>query len=1358
MRVARTDIKLVIFCFILFVACNVRLSVGGDPIFFDFDEEDENFTLNRLVRNPNKTAEAKKMARKMLNNNSMALKHLSKFRSTAATTTLSPLERPVDEDDDPPEHRPTASSSTELPPPSKPVHKTVTTSLFERTRTIVMSAGLARSLTQLAPASQQFFKRVCLMKRACTEEMLTGDRLTWILPDVSERARTRLWHQLVCSLQPGAACPQDGGWGSWGHWSECGATCGAVGERVRRRLCDRPEPAHGGLRCRGRASEVQYCVSRGCGLDKLAGFMTEHNPSQQLALQLLQKQVHAHPELDTLCIRQHCSLEHLRDVVGNGSVHALWASLHCLKQAVACPIVGGWTEWSQYSECSAAPCGDGQQLRFRTCTDPAPNLSEGRCHGKSFSARDCSVPCESSVGGRAEWAPFGPWSECSASCGVGTQQRHRRCRLVSLRSEDSDRVPETDEVTLRRRRRVHRTRHRRATYTGPKRIDLRLPPDGMKKRPATRRPQTTTAAGGGPRSRGGSGGSGGSGGGTLGKWMKGRPTSGQSDNSAGVSSSGGKSSSSGSKPASSVRKFASSGSKSSSSGSKSGSSGSKSDSSSSKSDTSDEEIDQSDDSGGGGGDVDVVVPSPGGGSGVDPALCGGSSREVRVCEPQCALDGQWSEWGAWSACSSACGPGVSTRDRLCGDPPPAGGGRDCEGVGSEVHYCFQRPCTVETRLLAAFNGSGYLIYRPLYIPAALLLVYVRFRPESGDSVLLHRFQNKCPEPHHCDWARLSLVSGFLVLESTMRQCRVKLEGRPAVQIGHWHEVAVAIVGDRAFMRLDNAEEHRKAYLSCVPDGPNYDMDMYVGSDRNRRSAFHGTVSALAVNYMEYSLRMEADWTAGGVPAIAEGVTTSVATADDVYVRLEAADFFTAQCPTNSSGDRAGSHGRRLDFVATFMIRQHGVLMFTRGIEEASFVFVKTGGVFQVCAQLAAARECLASSQSAELDTWYRLRVLIEPKVMTMVVNFVHRTRLMRGLDFSVCRKIVYVGGGPPDTLKKIGESNGFQGLVESFLRLDELIDADSAAVERSPPFSVLRLDPHSKDVQGFYGCLVSTPARTWLIHAFGVSFVRTTVVVAESLAEEWVAVMSALIGCVLLLMAAGLLYASKSGRFGLFPGLLRMIYGERLSEKDQLDYLQLQTGEFVRVTPSRRRLLRPSKQSLLLSRSRHSLATPSRTISITPSRETEFFLEPSKQVRFASQLSVNRTPSGRALTQTPSGAPVTVTGSGRVVTARTLLGTDAHLSPSGRITGYDVDAASDGSEDPSPDGSDDSQEGSDDSGTPLLAGADSPPAQLSSMGSTRQLSTLGSRITSPALSESCSEGYPPPPGTADSGDSEPFSP
>ena len=1325
-----------------------------------------NFIPNRLIRASNKTADAKKMARKMLNNNSLALKHLSKFRPRPSTTTLSPLEKPVDEDDDPPAHG-AASSTTPSPPPSPPklVHKTVSTSMFERTRTIVMSAGLAHSLTQLAPASQQFFKTTCLVQRACTEELVTGDQLTWILPDVSRRARTRLWHQLVCSLQEDAACPRDGGWGPWGRWSDCGATCGAVGQRVRRRLCDRPAPALGGLRCRGRSAQVQYCVSRGCGLDKLAGFMTEHNPSQQLALQIVQKQVHAHPELDALCVRQHCSYEHLRDVVGAGGVHALWASLHCLKQAVACPIVGGWTGWSQFSECSAAPCGDGQQLRFRSCTDPAPGLPEARCRGKPFAARDCSLPCEPAAGGQGEWSPFGPWSECSASCGVGTQQRHRTCRLVALRRADSDDEDEADTLAFRGRR-------RRATYTGPKRIDLRLRPEKERKHPPVRRPAPSTTARSVPL-RAGSGSRGG-----IGSSRRG--------------SSGGTSSGDGS----SLGSWLSSSSSSKQDGGSSGSEG---------------------------GGLS-------GGGGVDPALCGGSSREVRVCQPECARDGQWSEWSGWSACSAACGPGISTRDRLCGEPVPAAGGRDCAGVGSEVHYCFQRPCTVETRLLAAFNGSGYLIYRPLYMPAALLLLYARFRPEAADSVLLHRFQNKCPEPRHCDWARLSLVSGFLVLESTMRQCRVKLEGRPALQLGRWHEVAVAIVGDRAFLRLDNAEEHRKAYLSCAPDGPNYDMDMYVGSDRNRRAAFRGTVSALAVNYMEYSVQMEADWTAGGVPAIAEGVTTSVATADDVYVRLDAADFFTAQCPGNGSAAAAAERGRRLDFVATFMIRRHGVLMFTRGVEEASFVFVKTGGVFHVCAQLAAAKECLASSQSAQLDTWYRLRVLIEPKVITMVVNFVHRTRLMRGLKFSVCRKIVYVGGGPPDTLKKIGEANGFQGLVESFLlngrrdtsrqmsvkewggmvssavatladhyteavyqqghtpalscdysdvtgsaggggrnsspsprvrwlRLDELIGADSAAVQRSPPFSVLRLDPHSKDVQGFYGCLVSTPARTWLLHAFGVSFVRAAVVVPESLAEEWVAVISALIGCVLVLMAAGLLYASKSGRFGLFPGLMRMVYGERLTDKEQLDYLQLQTGEFVSVTPSRRRLLRPSKQALLLSRSRHALATPSRTVALSASRQADFFLEPSKQVRFAGDLRVDRTPSGRALTQTPSGAPVAVTGSGRVVTANTLLGTEARLSPSGRVTDYRAETASDDSQD----GSDDSQDGSDDSGTPLLAGADSPPAQLSSTGSAQlqQLSTVTSRLSSPAVSDSGSEGYPPPPGTADSADSacsEPFSP
>jgi hypothetical protein len=37
-------------------------------------------------------------------------------------------------------------------------------------------------------------------------------------------------------------------------------------------------------------------------------------------------------------------------------------------------------------------------------------------------------------------------------------------------------------------------------------------------------------------------------------------------------------------------------------------------------------------------------------------------------------DGEWSDWGQWSNCTSS---GTKTRTRSCNNPPPANGGQDC---------------------------------------------------------------------------------------------------------------------------------------------------------------------------------------------------------------------------------------------------------------------------------------------------------------------------------------------------------------------------------------------------------------------------------------------------------------------------------------------------------------------------------------------------------------------------------------------------------------------------------------------------------------------------------------------------------
>ncbi|XP_077463990.1 hemicentin-1 [Stigmatopora argus] len=79
----------------------------------------------------------------------------------------------------------------------------------------------------------------------------------------------------------------------------------------------------------------------------------------------------------------------------------------------------------------------------------------------------------------------------------------------------------------------------------------------------------------------------------------------------------------------------------------------------------------------------------------DGSQCEGTDTQTQVCkERPCPLDGKWSSWVSWGACSVSCGGGTRQRARLCASPSPQYGGRTCQGNDVHIDFCNSDPCPI----------------------------------------------------------------------------------------------------------------------------------------------------------------------------------------------------------------------------------------------------------------------------------------------------------------------------------------------------------------------------------------------------------------------------------------------------------------------------------------------------------------------------------------------------------------------------------------------------------------------------------------------------------------------------------------
>jgi len=75
------------------------------------------------------------------------------------------------------------------------------------------------------------------------------------------------------------------------------------------------------------------------------------------------------------------------------------------------------------------------------------------------------------------------------------------------------------------------------------------------------------------------------------------------------------------------------------------------------------------------------------------AVKGYTNAGVLICvDPTPPINGGWTAWSPWSACSVRCGGGVQTRSRSCTNPTPSDGGTKCSGPSTEFQSCNTKSC------------------------------------------------------------------------------------------------------------------------------------------------------------------------------------------------------------------------------------------------------------------------------------------------------------------------------------------------------------------------------------------------------------------------------------------------------------------------------------------------------------------------------------------------------------------------------------------------------------------------------------------------------------------------------------------
>lgn len=224
-------------------------------------------------------------------------------------------------------------------------------------------------------------------------------------------------------------CTQHGGWTEWSDWSACSQTCD-IGTKQRRRSCGNPTPSFGGRVCVGRDVDTQYCTNLpSCNTD--VSIISSASLVRESSSKDLWGQWGSWSECSAECGRGFKTRSR-KCFSGREECQAGCSVEYEECENKQCSNLVEITDWTPWLKGNSSDIGGSwTEKRFRFSYKAPSQASEiGKIHVEERYCRgtnNCYIQGATQESPQNKWTT---WSQCSRECGGGYQMKMTENRVI----------------------------------------------------------------------------------------------------------------------------------------------------------------------------------------------------------------------------------------------------------------------------------------------------------------------------------------------------------------------------------------------------------------------------------------------------------------------------------------------------------------------------------------------------------------------------------------------------------------------------------------------------------------------------------------------------------------------------------------------------------------------------------------------------------------------------------------------------------------------------------------------------------------------------------------------------------------